>query len=606
MATDLTGDEVTLGQLARFFRRILGPEKDFYYLAIIYGVGISLLSLATPISVQMLINTVANTGLTTPLVVLSATLFILLLASGLLNALRVHLMEIFGRRFYARMVSEISLRSIFAQNPYFNDDGRGPLFNRYFDIITVQKTIPVLLIGGFTLILQAGVGFVLVSLYHPLFLAFNIVIVLSIWVIWLIWGRGAVRAAIELSHRKHKAAAWLEGLGESNGFFKSDRHVAYALKATDKTTGSYVDQHRSHFRLHFAQTISFLILYAAASAMLLGLGGWLVIQGQLTLGQLVAAELVLSAAFFGVSQLGTYLTYFYDLCAAVEELSLFYNVPQEEPTGAPLAPRKDASLTFVNAGGDARGVPAKLTFEIPSGANVMALACNHGVQRMTTSLLRRHLKAQGGYVAFGGGDILAADAHHLRREIILLDRPSIIETTIREYLNLSADNLNANDLLNALRAVGLEPIVAQLKNGLDTEIAKTGWPLSLTETMQLKLAAAILAKPRVLILNQLYDLMPEECLKSALAALRAETEMTFVYFSHRRRNFGFDLFLFLENEKQTLFDNFEDFQHAIYGPQASASPASDAIGGVIEAAVNDAKKEDAADSVSLLERRLTP
>ena len=69
----------------------------------------------------------------------------------------------------------------------------------------------------------------------------------------------------------------------------------------------------------------------AASAILLGLGGWLVVQGELSLGQLVAAELVLSVVFVGLSQFGVYLTYFYDVCAAIDELSQFYHVEQEEP-----------------------------------------------------------------------------------------------------------------------------------------------------------------------------------------------------------------------------------------------------------------------------------
>ncbi|MEM6476823.1 MAG: ABC transporter ATP-binding protein, partial [Pseudomonadota bacterium] len=119
------GTRLSLGQFFRQFFEILRPESSFYWLAIIYGVGISLLSLATPISVQMLINTVANTALTAPLVVLSTTLFGLLLVFGLLNALRIHLMEIFSRRFYARMVAEISLISVYAQDPFFNDSSRG-------------------------------------------------------------------------------------------------------------------------------------------------------------------------------------------------------------------------------------------------------------------------------------------------------------------------------------------------------------------------------------------------------------------------------------------------------------------------------------------------
>lgn len=560
MANQASGKPIALSKIFHLLFKILGPEKEFFLLAVVYGVGISFLSLATPISVQMLINTVANIGLATPLIVLSLTLFALLLVSGLLSALRVHLMEIFGRRFYARMVSEIALRSLYAQNPFFADDGRSSLFNRYFDIITVQKSIPVLMIGGFTLILQSGVGFALVSLYHPLFLAFNIIFVFLIWAVWIVWGRAAISEAVELSHRKHVAAAWLEGLGASNGFFKSERHIAYALGETDAVTAEYVDAHRRHFRRHFAQTISFFVLYAAASATLLGLGGWLVIQGQLSIGQLVAAELVLSAAFFGVSQLGAYLNYFYDLCAAVEELSLFYDVRQEEPSGAQAPMRTDSTLVFNQVRGDARGVPAVLDFSIENGSAVMAVAQSHGVQRLVTNLLKRHVEAKGGYITLGGQDIRDTEIHALRQEIIVLDRPTVIEATVRDYLRLSAAEGEPGQLLDVLRVVGLERAVVALEDGLDTHISTTGWPLSITETMQLKLAAALMARPRVLILNQLFDIIPEEHLVRAIRAFKSDPHTSVIYFSNRRRDLGFDAYLYLDTGKQIVARSLSAFE----------------------------------------------
>ena len=344
----------SISALFHFIRVILAPERDYYVLVVVYGIGISLLSLATPISVQMLINTVANTGLTTPLVILSVSLFLLLGVAALLNALRIHLMDLFARRFYARMVSEISLRAIYAVNPFFEDSGKGTLFNRYFDIIIVHKTLPYILIGGFTILLQIIAAMVLVSLYHPLFLIFNIVVGFFSWLIWRIWGPRAIESAVELSHRKHAVAGWLEGLGASNGFFKSERHIEHALRETDANTKHYIDQHALHFKNHFTQTLWFLFIYAAASALLLGLGGWLVIQGQLTLGQLVAAELVLSVAFVGISQLGVYLTYFYDLCGAIDELSLFFGVDQEPYIDQPAELGADATLSMKDARGDAR------------------------------------------------------------------------------------------------------------------------------------------------------------------------------------------------------------------------------------------------------------
>lgn len=551
-----------LKTLGAMFSTILGPEKDFLILTAVYGVGISLLSLALPISVQMLINTVANTGLIAPLTVLSITLFGLLMISGLLNALRIHLMEIFGRRFYARLVSEIALRSIYAQNPFFHDASKSTLFNRYFDVVIIQKTIPYLMIGGFTVVLQAIVGFVLVSLYHPLFLVFNLVFILLMWATWAIWGSRAIKSGMALSHKKHAAAGWLESLGASNGFFKSSRHVAYALDRTDAETFTYVDEHRRHFRRHFAQTLSFLILYAVASASLLGLGGWLVIQGQLTLGQLVAAELILSAVFAGVAQLGGYLTAFYDLCAAVEELSLFWDVDQEEPSGRFVEPAKDASLDLEAVRGDARGRPALFDFSIPAGAKVMASASNHGVQRLFSNLLKRHEEPRGGFIAFGGADILSMEVHALRQEILIVDRASMIEMPIREYLRLSSEDASPARILRVLKAVGLEPTIAELDDGLDTVIANTGWPLSVTEVVQLKIAAALLANPKIILLNQLADVIGDDCFRTILNTMHEIPDLTVICFTNRSRDLGFDRFLRLENDQQTMYDNFDDFKRA--------------------------------------------
>ena len=546
-------------RLFAFLRKILAPERDYYLLVVTYGIGISLLSLATPIAVQMLVNTVANTGLTTPLVVLSISLFLLLALAGLLNALRIHLMDLFARRFYARMVSEIALRAIYAVNPFFADEGKGPLFNRYFDIIIVHKTLPYLLIGGFTILLQVIVGMVLVSLYHPLFLIFNLVVALVCWLVWSIWGPRAIDSAVELSHRKHATAAWLEGLGGSNGFFKSERHIEYALARTDAISDYYISQHRKHFGNYFTQTIWYLLIYALASALLLGLGGWLVIQGQLTLGQLVAAELVLSVAFFGISQFGTYLTYFYDLCGAIDELSLFYDVEQEPFIERPADLGDDARLTLKEARGDARSVDATFDFSIPSGSRVLAHADSHAVQRLFTSFLKRHETPRGGIISLGGVDLMSVAVHQLRQEVIVLDRPNLTEMSIREYLQLSDFGGSPEGILEAIEAVGLEDAVSQLPEGLDTNLASTGWPLSITETMQLKLAAAIIARPRLLVLNQLYDVMSAEALSCSLDLLQANHAVTLIYFSNRECELDFDLFVDMHASEQPIFEDYAAF-----------------------------------------------
>jgi putative ABC transport system ATP-binding protein len=560
------GSQISLVKFFRIFFDILKPESNFYWLAAVYGVGISLLSLATPISVQMLINTIANTALTAPLVVLSLTLFGLLFISSMIYALRVHLMEIFARRFYARMVAEISLISVYAQNPFFSDAKKSPLFNRYFDVIYVQTAIPILFIGGFTVLLQIAVGFVLVSLYHPYFLGFTLVMITLIWAVWLAWGARALRTGVDLSHAKHKTAAWLQTIGDSNGFFKSQRRIDYALDKTDYYTGAYIKDRKRHFRHLFSQTIAFLLMYAAASAALLGLGGWLVIQNQLTLGQLVAAELVLSAAFVGVAQLGSYLGYFYDLFAAVEEISHFYDVEQEQPKGADPFDGPDHTIAFKGVRGQARHEEAQFDLEIPSGAIIMAAASHHGLQRLFTNLLKLHVIPQGGFATLGGIDIKAIEPHHLRKNVHVLDRPTIVEMTIREYLALSCPDTAPQRMIAALETVGLATMISTLEKGLDTPLATTGYPLSAVELQQLKLANALLERPRILVLSRLFDLIDPEPIERAITELRSQAYSTVIYFSNRRIDLGFDRFLYIEADRQRYFEDFDAFSAAMNRP----------------------------------------
>jgi len=557
MAESPTADTRSLTTLFRYFVQILGPENRFYTLTILYGIGISILSVATPVSVQMLVNSVAASGLATPLIVLALSLFGLLLVAGALRALRIYIMDVFGRRFYARLVSDIALRALYARNPHFEDNRKGPLFNRYFDIIQVMIRMPDILIGGFTILLQAAAGFVLTSFYHPFLLVFNLVLIALLWLVWFIWGPRAIRSAVELSHRKHVTAAWLEGLGKSNGFFKSARHIDDALERTDRVTGEYIEQHRHLFRQHFSQTLSFLFLYAAGSAALLGLGGWLVIQGQLSLGQLVAAELVLSVVLYGISQLGIYLNYFYYLCAAVDELSLFMQIEQERPEEPHRRLPLSASIDFVAVRSGIRGATVELDCRIPAGARVGAYAGSHLAQRLFTELLKCHEEPENGYIALGDQDLRSLKAHQVRQEIIVLDRPSAVETDIRDYLRLSADDDDTIDIMAAMRVVGLERTVTELADGLDTPLVATGWPLAITETMQLKLAAALIARPKVLVLAQVFDAVPERHLKASLDLLQEHAGTTVIYFTNKHADFAFSAYLHVGREKQRLFDSYE-------------------------------------------------
>jgi putative ABC transport system ATP-binding protein len=548
-ATDLA--QMDLNRLVyRWLKDILWPEKNYFWLAIIYGLGIALLGLATPISVQLLINSIANTAMPVPLFTLSALLFGLLIVSGLLSVLRIHLMELYRRRFMARLVADITMRAINAADPFFQDDRRIDLFNRYFELINMQKAVPSLLIGGFTIILGMIVGFVVTSFYHPFFLAFNLVLIGLLWMVWTIWARGAMKTSIILSHEKYNAAHFLETVGASNGFYKSARHIDYALDRAEAVTYNYVKAHSLHFSYQFPQTIAFYFLYALASAGLLALGGWLVIQEQLSIGQLVAAELILSGVFAGMNSLYSYLDDLYDIVAAVEELSLLYGLKQEPPAPTRLPPPRGGALGMSRVRFALPVGRAELDLTIPSGSMLVCKGVP-GMEREFAELLKRLERPESGLITLGGMDIALMDPFALRSSMMVLDRASIVESTIIDYLMLANPARNASDQLQALKMVGLDDRIALLPDGIQTRLSSTGAPFTVAKMMQLKLAAAILSEPDILVLSPLFDTVPISRLQAVFAHLR-KLSTTVLYFSNRPEAIVLDGWLWMGLDRQVL------------------------------------------------------
>lgn len=545
---------VELRDAIRWLAEIIGPDAGYLRLAAVYGIAISLLSLAMPISVQLLINSVAYTAQPAQLWTLAGLLFTLLFIVALLSSLRVVVMNLFERRLFARIVAEITIRAVHARDPFFGDARRADLFNRFFDLTVVQKAVPSLLIGGFTIVLQSAVGLVVTSFYHPFFLAFNVVLLLALLIVWLVWSRGSMTSAVALSHAKHDTARWLESVGGSNGFYKSSRHVGFAMDRSEAATANYIAKHKKYFRYSFAQTLAFFMLYAIASAALLALGGNLILAGELTIGQLVGAELILSGVFYGVSQLGWYLDTFYDLVASCEELSLLYGIAQEKlPIPSNHGPRDGAiALRDVRLG------ETQLHFALAAGERLVTVP-EAGVERTLSMLLKRHVAPDHGLVTVGGSDLGGLNMYLLRSEIIVLDRPTIVEVTIREYLDLAVSDATSASILDAIEAVGLSERLAMLPDGLDTPLASSGWPLTVGEVMELKLANALLACPKVLVLAPVFDVMPPAQLFGVLERLKAAGTTVLVCTS-RPGAFALDGWLWLGRREQIRFASAAELQ----------------------------------------------
>ncbi len=299
--------------------RILAQFIEFYPILLVYSICISVLTLATPISVQSLVSTFSFGPYFQPIFILSMILFGLLIVLGIVKSLQYLMVEYLQRKLYAKVTAVLShayhCEEVDTESSIYSKA------NRYFDIILIHKSLAYLVTDGISIALQTGIGLILISFYHPVFIVFGIFIVLAIVAPFYFLNKSALGSAVGESSAKYEVADYIKNL--STGVIDRKSSEEFLL-SSDKKIENFLDFRATHFRTLFMQNIIYVGLYALLNALLLALGGYLVIANQLSVGQLVAAEIVVNAILGHFLYAQKYLESFYDMYAASVKVAPFY------------------------------------------------------------------------------------------------------------------------------------------------------------------------------------------------------------------------------------------------------------------------------------------
>ncbi len=490
-------------------KALLAAERSTLWVAVIYSVVIGLLSLVVPVAVQSLVNTIAFGSVLQPLVVLTLFVFVALGFSALINSLRAWVVEILQRSIFARVGTDLTWRLLRVRPEAF-DKYHGPeLVNRFFDVVTVQKAAATLLIDGLGILMQTGIGLLLVALYHPLLLAFDIFLVASMLFIVLVMGRGAVYTSIKESKAKYAFQAWLEQIATHLVTFKSAGGMELASARAEGLMEDYLHYRAKHFQILLRQIAASFVLQAVASSLLLGIGGWLVIGRQLTLGQLVASELIVTLMVSGFTKFGKHLEVFYDLQAAIDKLGGLVDLPLERTGGeAVLTAAGPAAVGMSKLAvgyNDNEPVLDVTEWELRAGDR-MGLVGRYGCGKSTLADALFGLRQpQRGSLLLDGIDYRSLPLGSIRSHVALVRGIELFTGTILDNVRLGREALTHADVTEALRKTGILEEIQSLPDGLDTVLHPGGRPLSASQASRLMIARAIVAKPRLLVLDDALD-----------------------------------------------------------------------------------------------------
>jgi len=500
----------TSNSLSPFERlvKIVRSERDDILLLIYLTLGYGFLSIATPIAVQALVNNVTMGGVIQPLIVISLILFFLLVISGLLYVLEEYVVEFIQRRLFVNTAIQVAKNTQGATAEVYDKTNPVELVNRFFDITTIQKSAATLLTVGLIATIQGLIGSLILIFYSFYFAIIVVIVLLFFWFIVNVLGKQATNTAIAESKAKYATAAWLETIAGNFYLFKFYNGLHHAQARTETLTSTYLDKRASHFHHLFWQNLSGVMFYAFVGTTMLAMGGILVVNGQINLGQFVAAELIFFGILAAFLRVLSKLEDYYDILAAVDKVGVLNDLPQEksktdQATPTALTTLSVSELAFAYS---PRVQPIQnINFELAKGGSLAIMGLSGTGKSTIVNLITALRSPDKGFIEYDGIDLRQINRQSLRNCIGIATKVEIFEGSILDNIRLYDDSITLHEINDVLEALGLLDELSLFEHGLNTQLTSFGAPLSTTQLQRLMLVRAIVTKPHFLIIDGMID-----------------------------------------------------------------------------------------------------
>jgi len=273
--------------------------RQIFYYAIFAG----LVALTLPLGIQAIINLIQGAQVSTSWIVLVVLVTVGVAFQGVLQLMQIRILENMQQKIFTRASFEFAYRFPKIKIEELRNYYPPELANRFFDVLAIQKGLSKILIDFPTAALQIIFGLMLLSFYHPFFIIYGLLLVILIYVVFKFTANKGLETSLVESKSKYKVAHWIQEVSRSLISFKLSGTTNLAMDRNDILTTNYLDARENHFKIlvkQFIQLIGFKILVTSG---LLVIGGLLVLNQQMNIGQFVAAEIIILLVISSVEKL---------------------------------------------------------------------------------------------------------------------------------------------------------------------------------------------------------------------------------------------------------------------------------------------------------------
>ena len=501
----------SMSPVRRLLRLLSTERKDILYI-LFYAVIIGMTSLVLPLGIQSTVELISGGVFFSSVYLLIAAVITGILAAGGLQIMQISLVEYLQQRIFTKAALEFTFRIPRIKIESIHNNYAPELVNRFFDVMTIQKGLPKLLIDLSSGTIQIVFGLLLLSLYHPFFVFFSMVLVSALVLIFYLTGPKGLHSSIQESKYKYKVAQWLEELARALNSFKLAGTTDLPIKKTDYNVNNYLKYRKVHFQTLITQFSYILIFKAAVTGGLLIMGTILVIDREITLGQFVASEVIIILILNAVEKIIMYMDVVYDLLTAVDKVAQVTDLPLEKVGGIDFTRQSwqggyaisIKNLRYQYPG--AKEILKGINLEIKAGERICIAGTGGAGKTTLTNIVSGLLPDFDGIVTINNYSIRDLDLTHLRDKIAKnISTEDIFDGTIYDNLTVGKPMKSVDDAIQALQQVGLSDEVNQLPEGLSTPLVSGGKGLPSSMIQKLILARCLAKKPALLILNDFFS-----------------------------------------------------------------------------------------------------
>ena len=500
--------------LKRFYNLLDLDKKDVVQI-FFYAIFSGLISLSLPLGIQAIVNFIQSGRVSASWIVLIILVVIGVALIGVLSIMQLRITENLQQKIFVRSSFDFAARLPKIKFEALYDTYPPELANRFFDTIAIQKGTSKLLIDFSAAILQIAFGIILLSLYHPFFIVFGLMLFALLYFIFKFSYNSGLETSLKESKYKYRVASWLQEIARNNYSFRSELNYDYALQKNNNLVNDYLIYREKHFSIIKRQFLQLIIFKIIITASLLSIGGFLVLGQQMNIGQFVAAEIIILLVINSVEKIILGLETFYDVLTSVEKIGQVTDLDLESPHDI----SDDSCVTsFVletenlnfNFPKSKINILKDVSLTINQGEKIIIDGENGSGKTTLIRILSGLLEPTSGAFFINDNTFRKIDLKQFRSQIgTIIHGETPFEGTIQENISFNDANISFEDLKWAISGVQLNDYLKTLPQGLDTKIFPEGRQLSSSNAQKILLVRSMVHKPKILFYEDPTDTMDE-------------------------------------------------------------------------------------------------